>query len=195
MGIYCSTEQLTLIFIDWILSHVMLRVLYVLHHFLFIILPSSGCCFSLLALFVNYLMVRVKKFFSPFVHILLPTVLEDLLVCPLPMILLGITIWLFLDLSSHWTDFCAAGMCLLFRLGAPYLLLCWLMSPNGVMLWRPYNIISLQLATIYYCSICLFCFSVIMKMKHCHKKKKLVMMIWVLKFSTIRKAKWNAVLN
>ena len=74
----------------------------VLHHFLFIIRPSPGCCFLP---YIICLMVRVEEFFSPFVHILPPTVLKNLLICLLPRILLGITVWLFLDFSSLWTDF------------------------------------------------------------------------------------------
>ena len=150
MVIYCTTEQLTLIFVDWILSDVVLKVCappLSLHY-------PPIVRLLLLALFVNCLMVRVEEFFSSFVHISPPTVLEDLLICPLPTIPLGITVWLFLNLSSLWIDFCAAGVCLLFRLGTPYLLLSWLMFVNGVMLWRPYNITSLQLVTDYYCSIC-----------------------------------------
>ena len=49
----------------------------------------------LLALFVNCLMVRVKEIASPFVDIFSLTVLQDLLVCSLPMILLGIKVWIF----------------------------------------------------------------------------------------------------
>ena len=120
MIIYCTTEQLTLIFVDWILSNVVLKVCFPP---LFLHYPPIFKLL-LLALFVNCLMVRVKVSFSPFVHISPSTVLEDFLVCPLPTIPLKIAVWLFLDLSSLWADIYTAGVCLLFRLGIPYLLLC-----------------------------------------------------------------------
>ena len=82
-----SMEQLIFIFVDWILSKVVLRVCALplsLHY------PPVNRLL-LLAFFVN-LMVRVEEFFS---LILPPTVLEDLLVCPLPMILPFGCSWIF----------------------------------------------------------------------------------------------------
>jgi len=66
MVIYCTMEQLTLIFVDWILSSAMLKV-YAPPPFLYY---PPVVRLLLFALFVNCMMVRVKEFFSPFVLVL-----------------------------------------------------------------------------------------------------------------------------
>jgi len=117
MVIYCSTEQLILIFVDWILSNVVLRVCappLSLHY-----LPRrQAAAFGLICKLLDGEGRGILQSFCPHFATYNTRRPSCLSASNDPARDYRLAV------PGLWTDFCAAGMCLLFGLGTPYLLPC-----------------------------------------------------------------------